>query len=75
VGQSHGALEFRNLEHPQRWFAVDPLDKPEAVEGRERSKGAVEPLPSSSAVRPVVDDQEVLLGPKLGNALASGVGP
>jgi hypothetical protein len=68
--EPHGALELRDLKHPQGRFAVDPLDKAEALEGRE-PKGTVEPLLSSGAVRAVLDDQEVPLASEFGDALST----
>ncbi|MEY9880508.1 hypothetical protein [Bradyrhizobium sp. USDA 329] len=49
-------------------FTVDPLDETEAVESGKRPQRTVQALPAAGPVRTVVDDQEILLAPELGDS-------
>src|SRR5579883_3306956 len=62
--ESHCALQFWDLKHTQSCPALLPLDQPEAIQRRQCAKRSVEPLPATTAIGAVIDNQKRHAFPK-----------
>ena len=56
--EAHGPLELGNLQHPHSRLTLVVPDQSEAIQGRDRAKGAVERLPATTAIAAVIDQKE-----------------